>query len=69
MKTDRPTTLNFITGNANKLAEIRAILGDVVNIESSALDIDEIQGTIEQIGPLPLPLHTPYPSILHNLRQ
>ena len=45
-----PTELNFITGNGNKLAEVTAILGDVVRVRSQALDLIEIQGTIEDIS-------------------
>ena len=48
--TARPKTLNFITGNANKLAEVRAILGNVVDLQSRNVDVDEIQGTIEEIA-------------------
>lgn len=51
--TDRPRTLNFITGNANKLAEVRAILGGPdgpVEVQSKSLEIDEIQGTIDEIA-------------------
>ncbi|KAL9602621.1 MAG: hypothetical protein Q9219_001765 [cf. Caloplaca sp. 3 TL-2023] len=44
-----PTTLHFITGNENKLAEVQAILGDVVPLKSWSLDLVEIQGTIEEI--------------------
>ncbi|EXJ86479.1 Ham1 family protein [Capronia epimyces CBS 606.96] len=36
----RPTTLNFITGNANKLAEVQAILADV----EVSVDIDSDSG-------------------------
>lgn len=43
-------TLNFITGNANKLAEVRAILGSVVDLQSQAVDVPEFQGTIEYIA-------------------
>jgi inosine triphosphate pyrophosphatase len=48
----RPTTLNFITGNKNKLSEVRAILSKIPNLElnSSSLDLPEIQGTIEEIA-------------------
>ena len=49
----RPTTLNFITGNANKLAEVRAILSDVAGLDLQSRDVpglDEIQGTIEEIA-------------------
>lgn len=42
--------LNFITGNQNKLAEVKAILGDVVPLQSQSLDLTEIQGTIEDIS-------------------
>lgn len=45
-----PSTLNFITGNANKLAEVEAILGDVVPLKSRSLDLVEIQGSIEEIS-------------------
>ncbi|EAW12466.1 non-canonical purine NTP pyrophosphatase [Aspergillus clavatus NRRL 1] len=44
------SNLNFITGNKNKLAEVRAILGNVVVVESQAIDVPEIQGTIEEIA-------------------
>ncbi|KAI4155429.1 MAG: hypothetical protein L6R39_001245 [Caloplaca ligustica] len=45
-----PVELHFITGNANKLAEVQAILGDVVPLKSRSLDILEIQGTMEDIS-------------------
>lgn len=45
-----PRELNFITGNHNKLAEVKAILGDTVSLKSQALDLPEIQGTIEEIS-------------------
>lgn len=45
-----PKTLNFITGNKNKLTEVQAILGDFVDLRSQALDLVEIQGTIEEIS-------------------
>ncbi|KAI5310399.1 nucleoside triphosphate pyrophosphohydrolase ham1 [Ascosphaera atra] len=43
-------TLNFITGNKNKLAEVQAILGDAATVNSQAVDVPEIQGTIEEIA-------------------
>ncbi|KAI5281270.1 nucleoside triphosphate pyrophosphohydrolase ham1 [Ascosphaera aggregata] len=43
-------TLNFITGNKNKLAEVQAILGDAVEITNVAVEVPEIQGTIEEIA-------------------
>ncbi len=42
--------LNFITGNKNKLTEVKAILGDTVLLDSKALDLVEIQGSIEEIS-------------------
>ncbi|KAI9841920.1 MAG: nucleoside triphosphate pyrophosphohydrolase ham1 [Sclerophora amabilis] len=45
-----PRTLNFITGNKNKLKEVRDILGETVTLNSQALDLVEIQGTIEEIS-------------------
>lgn len=46
-----PKELNFITGNKNKLAEVQAILSSTpVKLQSQALDLLEIQGTIEEIS-------------------
>lgn len=50
MTTPRPSTLNFITSNVNKLSEVRAILGPVVTLRSTSVNIDEIQGTTEAIA-------------------
>lgn len=44
------TILDFITGNKNKLAEVRSILGDVIEVDSQTADIPEIQGTIEEVA-------------------
>ena len=48
----RPRLLNFITGNANKLGEVRHILADVPGLELQSKNVDgkEIQGTIEEIA-------------------
>jgi len=48
----RPKVLNFITGNANKLAEVRAILGDVPGLDLQSRNVEgvEIQGTIEEVA-------------------
>jgi inosine triphosphate pyrophosphatase len=50
----RPKVLNFITGNANKLKEVRAILADgVPGLELQSRDVEglvEIQGTIEEVA-------------------
>ncbi|RQM04862.1 hypothetical protein DH86_00002663 [Scytalidium sp. 3C] len=45
-----PKILNFITGNKNKLAEVKAILGDSVELQSQSLDLPELQGTIEEVS-------------------
>jgi inosine triphosphate pyrophosphatase len=44
-----PKELNFITGNKNKLAEVKAILGDTVVLKNQPLDLVEIQGTVEEV--------------------
>ncbi|EXJ80272.1 Ham1 family protein [Capronia coronata CBS 617.96] len=64
-KAARPTTLNFITGNANKLAEVRAILFTETNVveggdnssnkpqlvlQSRDVPGHEIQGSIEEVA-------------------
>lgn len=43
-------TCTFVTGNANKILEVKAILGERVAIKPLALDIPEIQGTLEEIA-------------------
>lgn len=45
-----PFKLVFVTGNAYKLSEARIILGPDVQLESVALDIPEIQGTVAEIA-------------------
>lgn len=45
-----PRDLHFITGNPNKLTEVKAILGESVRVTSRSLDLVEIQGTIEEIS-------------------
>ncbi|OJD39023.1 ham1 family protein [Diplodia corticola] len=45
-----PKELNFITGNANKLLEVKAILADSgVELRSQSVDLVEIQGTVEEV--------------------
>ncbi|KZF22641.1 inosine triphosphate pyrophosphatase-like protein [Xylona heveae TC161] len=46
----RPQSLNFITGNKNKLAEVEAILGNAIPLQSRALDLVEIQGTVQEVS-------------------
>jgi inosine triphosphate pyrophosphatase len=40
----------FVTGNPNKVIEVNAILGEAVPVQPLALDIPEIQGTLEEIA-------------------
>ncbi|KAK1770662.1 inosine triphosphate pyrophosphatase [Phialemonium atrogriseum] len=41
--------VNFITGNANKLREVKAILEPAIQVGSQELDLIEIQGTVEEV--------------------
>lgn len=40
----------FVTGNANKLRELKAVLGEKVELTSQAIDLLEIQGTPVEIS-------------------
>jgi XTP/dITP diphosphohydrolase len=42
--------LVFVTGNVHKLNEVRRILNDTVDLEAEAVDLPELQGTIEEIS-------------------
>ena len=44
-----PRVVNFITGNANKLREVKAILEPAIRVNSQAIDVEEIQGSIEEV--------------------
>lgn len=44
-----PPVVNFITGNANKLSEVKAILEPAIQVNSQAIDVEEIQGSIEEV--------------------
>ncbi|KAK1539876.1 Ham1 family protein [Colletotrichum costaricense] len=44
-----PPTVKFITGNANKLREVKAILEPAITVQSHAVDLDEVQGTVEEV--------------------
>lgn len=70
-----PQTLNFITGNNNKLIEVKAILGDTIDLQSQSLDLVEIQGSIEEVSSdkcrraaeiVFFPPHIPY--LTHSIR-
>lgn len=41
--------VNFITGNANKLREVKAILEPAITVRSQAVDLEEVQGTVEEV--------------------
>jgi len=43
------TCVNFITGNANKLREVQAILEPQIKVLSQAIDLEEVQGSIEVV--------------------
>lgn len=42
--------LNFISGNPNKLSELRDILGDTIQVKNTPLDLIEIQGSSQDIA-------------------
>ena len=44
-----PPIVNFITGNANKLREVKAILEPAIEVQSRKIDLEEIQGSIEEV--------------------
>lgn len=41
--------VNFITGNANKLREVKAILEPEIEVLSKSIDLEEVQGTLEEV--------------------
>lgn len=43
-------TCTFVTGNPNKVIEVNAIIGTSIPMQPVALDIPEIQGTLEEIA-------------------
>lgn len=50
--TPRKPTITFVTGNAKKLEEVKAILGDTLpfHIQSIAVDLPELQGEPDDIA-------------------
>ncbi|KAH8700732.1 non-canonical purine NTP pyrophosphatase, rdgB/HAM1 family [Talaromyces proteolyticus] len=44
----RPS-VTFVTGNRHKVEEVQAILNDTITIQAKALDIVEVQGSLEEI--------------------
>ncbi|KAF4120134.1 inosine triphosphate pyrophosphatase [Geosmithia morbida] len=44
-----PDHINFVTGNANKLREVQAILEPGISVHSQPLDVEEVQGTVEEV--------------------
>jgi inosine triphosphate pyrophosphatase len=46
--TERPA-VNFITGNAHKLREVKAILEPAIEVRSQNVDLEEVQGTVEEV--------------------
>lgn len=45
-----PKAVTFVTGNAKKLEEVRAILGSSIPFQSLKLDLPELQGEPEDIS-------------------
>uniref|UniRef100_A0A9I9ECC5 Inosine triphosphate pyrophosphatase n=1 Tax=Cucumis melo TaxID=3656 RepID=A0A9I9ECC5_CUCME len=45
-----PRPVTFVTGNAKKLEEVRAILGNSIPFRSLKLDLPELQGEPEDIS-------------------
>ncbi|KAI5348346.1 hypothetical protein PRUPE_1G060800 [Prunus persica] len=45
-----PKPVTFVTGNAKKLEEVRAILGSSIPFQSLRLDLPELQGEPEEIS-------------------
>ncbi|KAJ1693948.1 hypothetical protein LUZ63_010646 [Rhynchospora breviuscula] len=45
-----PRPVTFVTGNAKKLEEVRAILGQSIPFQSLKLDLPELQGEPEEIS-------------------
>ena len=41
--------VNFITGNANKLREVKAIMEPAVTVNSQVVDLPELQGSVEDV--------------------
>ncbi|KAG6000997.1 hypothetical protein E4U21_004790 [Claviceps maximensis] len=41
--------VNFVTGNANKLREVKTVLEPSIEVRSHPLDVEEIQGTIIEV--------------------
>jgi inosine triphosphate pyrophosphatase len=45
-----PTHVNLITGNPNKLREVKAILEAAgIEVRSQNIDLEEVQGSIEEV--------------------
>lgn len=42
--------VNFITGNAHKLREVKAMLEPEIEVQNENLDLEEVQGTIEEVS-------------------
>ncbi|KAJ5183702.1 hypothetical protein N7492_001318 [Penicillium capsulatum] len=50
MSLARMRACTFVTGNPNKVIEVNAILGQSIPVKPVALDVPEIQGTLEEIA-------------------
>lgn len=45
-----PPSITFVTGNANKLHEVQRLLGPSISVTHIDLDLEEIQGSVEDIA-------------------
>ncbi|OAR00531.1 hypothetical protein LLEC1_00502 [Akanthomyces lecanii] len=41
--------VHFLTGNANKLREVKAILEPAIEVRSLSVDLEEVQGSVEEV--------------------
>jgi len=41
--------VHFITGNPNKLREVKAILEPDIEVRSHSIDLEEVQGSLEEV--------------------
>lgn len=39
----------FITSNVNKLREVKAILEPSIMVQSQSIDLEEVQGSVEEV--------------------
>lgn len=45
-----PVQIDFVTSNSNKICEVRSMLEPTIQVRSRPLDLQEIQGSIEEVA-------------------